>query len=231
MADDPTLERNSDGRSGARALRRRNLLRCVAVLLIAVIAAWGPAGRLGSQDQGLSEYQVKARYLYNFPLFVEWPGRAFRTPDSPFVLGIVGQDPFGGILDELASNRTLHGRKIVIHRLKRDQDLRQCQLLFISRSEKDHVGSILAKVSGGTVLTVSEIEGFSTTGGVIGLVFDDDRVRFEINLDNAASAGLTISAKLSSLARAVRRSVSSESVRRHGVTLAMNHPAKPPAIL
>ena len=74
------------------------------------------------------------------------------------------------------------------------------------------MGSILAKVAGGTVLTVSEIEGFSTTGGVIGLVFDDDRVRFEINLDNAASAGLTISAKLSSLARTVRRSASSESI-------------------
>jgi hypothetical protein len=127
------------------------------------------------------------------------------------------------------ATETLHGRRIVIQRLKRDQDLRQCQLLFISRSEKDHVGSILAKLAGGTVLTVSEIEGFSTTGGVIGLVFDDDRVRFEINLDNAASAGLTISAKLSSLARTVRRSVSSESVRRPGVTLAMDRlPSRPP---
>ena len=212
MADDPTLEKRSRGRSGGHALRRRNLLRFVALLAIALLAAFGPAGRLGSQDQGLSEYEVKARYLYSFPLFVEWPERAFRTPDSPFVLGIVGRDPFGGTLNELTTNRTLHGRKIVVQRLQRDQDLRQCQVLFISRSEKDHVGSILAKVAGGTVLTVSEIEGFSTTGGVIGLVFDDDRVRFEINLDNAASAGLTISAKLSSLARTVRRSASSESI-------------------
>src|SRR5256885_729135 len=140
MADDPTLERKSCGRPDGHA--QRSLRRGVALLVIVALAAFGSAGRLGSQDQGLSEYEVKARYLYNFPLFVEWPERAFGTPDSPFVLGIVGRDPFGGALDELTTNRTLHGRKIVIQRLKRDQDLRHCQVLFISRSEKDHVGGI-----------------------------------------------------------------------------------------
>lgn len=158
-----------------------------------------------AQDRLLSEYQVKARYLYSFPLFVEWPDQAFGTPDAPFVLGIVGHDPFGAALDDMASNGTLHGRKVIVRRLRRDQDLSRCQVLFISRSEKDHLDFILSKLAGGNVLTVSEIEGFSSSGGMIGLVFDDDRMRFEINLDRAAGAGLTISAKLSSLARTVRR--------------------------
>jgi YfiR/HmsC-like len=161
--------------------------------------------RLHAQDPPLSEYEVKARYLYSFPLFVEWPEQIFRTPDAPFVLGIVGRDPFGGALDALTNNGTLHGRKVIIRRLRRDQDLRQCQVLFISRSEEDHLDSILSQLAGGSILTVSEIEGFSSSGGMIGLVFDDDRVRFEINLDAAAGAGLTVNAKLSSLARTVRR--------------------------
>ena len=187
----------------------------IAILAVALVLQIFLAVPLPAQNEGLSEYEVKARYLYSFPLFVEWPERAFRTPDSPFVLGIVGRDPFGATLDELASNRTLHGRKIVVRRLTRDQDLRQCQLLFISRSEREHVVAILAKLAGGSVLTVSEIDGFSSTGGIIGLVFDDDRVRFEINLDTAASAGLTISAKLSSLARTVRRSASARIVQQN----------------
>jgi YfiR/HmsC-like len=161
-----------------------------------------------AQDRPLSEYEVKARYLYSFPLFVEWPQQTFRAPNAPFVLGIVGRDPFGKELDGLASNGTLHGRKVIVEHLSRDQDLRQCQVLFISRSEKDHLDAILSKLAGGSVLTVSEIEGFSSSGGMIGLVFDDDRVRFEINLDTTAEAGLIISAKLSSLARTVRRGAS-----------------------
>lgn len=227
MADDTIPEGKPHGRHSGHELSRRSLLGFIALSGVTLLAVLGPASRVLSQDQGLSEYEVKARYLYNFPLFVEWPERAFRSPDSPFVLGIVGHDPFGGTLDELTINRTLHRRRIVIQRLRRDQDLRQCQLLFISRSEKEHLSTILAKVAGGTVLTVSEIEGFTTTGGVIGLVFDDDRVRFEINLDNAATAGLTISAKLSSLARAVRRSASSESFRRPNAMLALDRPKRP----
>jgi hypothetical protein len=184
-----------------RASRRKSLIAVFAAAAFSLCQIY-------AQDRPLTEYEVKARYLYNFPLFVEWPEQAFRTPDAPFVLGIVGRDPFGPALDVLASNGTLHGRKVIVQHLSRGQDLRHCQVLFISRSEKDHLSAILAKLAGGNVLTVSEIEGFSSSGGIIGLVFDDDRVRFEINLDAAAGAGLTISAKLSSLARTVRRSAS-----------------------
>jgi YfiR/HmsC-like len=186
-------------RAGA-APRRTTSARTLVLLLLFCSLCPLPA-----QDRPLSEYEVKARYLYSFPLFVEWPEQAFHAADAPFILGIVGRDPFGTALDGLARNGVLRGRRVIVRRLTREQDLRQCQVLFISRSEKDHLNSILSMLAGGSVLTVSEIEGFSASGGIIGLVFDDDRVRFEINLDTAADAGLTISAKLSSLARTVRR--------------------------
>jgi hypothetical protein len=182
------------------ARRQKRAAAAIAFLLFSCL--FHP---LQAADRTLSEYEVKAHYLYSFPLFVEWPAQAFRAPNAPFILGIVGHDPFGSMIDSLTANATLHGRKVIVQRLNRDQDLRHCQVLFISRSEREHLEFILSKLVGGSVLTVSEIEGFSASGGIIGLVFDDDRVRFEINLDTAAGAGLTVSAKLSSLARTVRR--------------------------
>ena len=155
-----------------------------------------------AQSPTVSEYQVKAAYLYNFSKFVEWPQESFTDLDAPFVFGIVGRDPFGIAFQELL--RDVHGRKAVIEHLNWDQQLSQCHVLFISRSERKHMGAILEKVAGRSVLTVSEIDDFSSSGGIIGFVFDDDRVRFEINLDQAAKSQLKVSSKLSSMAWALK---------------------------
>jgi hypothetical protein len=42
-----------------------------------------------------TEYQVKAVFVYNFSRFVEWPPQSFTAPNEPFVIGILGSDPFG----------------------------------------------------------------------------------------------------------------------------------------
>jgi hypothetical protein len=155
-----------------------------------------------AQSQTLSEYQVKAAYLINFSRFVEWPQGSFTDPEAPLVIGIVGRDPFGTVLQDIVAK--VHGRKAVIEHLNWDQELSHCHVLFVSRSESRHIGAILAKVKGKSVLTVSEIDDFSAFGGIIGFVFEGDRVRFEINLDQAAKSQLKISSQLSSIAREVR---------------------------
>jgi hypothetical protein len=164
-----------------------------------VIVPFSPA-RAQTQAQPLSEYQVKAAYLFNFSRFVEWPQSSFSDPEAPLVIGIIGKDPFGPVVDEFM--KTVRGRRVVIEHPNWDQKLSQYHVLFISRSEKKHLGIILGKTKGSSVLTVSEIDEFCASGGIIGFVFEDDRVRFEINLDEAAKAQLKISSKLSSMARA-----------------------------
>jgi hypothetical protein len=150
------------------------------------------------------EYKVKAAFLYNFAKFVEWPAAKFPQPTSPFIIGVVGEDPFGNTLDETVKGKTINGRTIQIRRFASGEDLRQCHLLFVSRSLKDPLDTTLAGLKSESVLTVGETGQFVHQGGMINFIIVDDCVKFEINLDTTEQAGLKVSSKLSSVARVVK---------------------------
>ncbi|UCF90634.1 MAG: YfiR family protein [Desulfobacterales bacterium] len=151
------------------------------------------------------EYIVKAAFLYNFAKFVEWPADAFAEIRSPIVLGMLGEDPFGSALDSI-NHKSVGDREIVIQRLEKLADLKKCHMLFISRSEKNDLDSILAQLSGLNILTVSDMDGFALKGGIIGLFTVGNKIRFEINVDSAKRSGLQISSKLLKLAEIVNPS-------------------------
>jgi len=176
------------------------------VLLLILVATGAGAGRVpqaGAQSEPPTEYQIKAAFLYNFAKFVEWPADAFADPHAPLVLGIVGEDPFGSVLDKLVLGKTVNGRGLVIKKLKQGADLRNCHILFLSSSETKRVPQILESLQGASVLTVGERERFAQSGGVINFILEENKVRFEINSDAAARARLNISSKLLALARIV----------------------------
>ena len=149
------------------------------------------------------EYDVKAAFLLNFAKFVEWPDNAFGDRSSPLVLGIVGDDPFGGAMDRL-SEKTVNGRVLVVRRLSgATDDYKGIQMLFISASERQRVPAILKQVAGMSILTVSDLDDFCGMGGIIQLLKQDQRIRFEVNLTVGVRAHLNISSKLLGLARTV----------------------------
>lgn len=149
------------------------------------------------------EYQLKAVFLFNFAKFVEWPANAHASPDSPIVIGIVGEDPFGAVLDNAVKGERLGGRPLEVRRFKESGEVAGCHLLFISSSLKDQAGDLLHMLQGQPVLTVSETPGFAERGGVVNFVMVDSKVRFEANLQAAARQGLKMSSKLLQLARVV----------------------------
>jgi len=153
--------------------------------------------------QSPSEYEVKAVFLYNFAKFVEWPSELPSDASDPFVIGIVGRDPFGTAVEQSLLRKTLNGRPLAIKRFRNEQDARGCQVLYISASERKRVKPLLASLQGDPVLTVGDTEEFVQAGGVIAFTLEDNRVRFEINMDAAQQAGLKISSKLLSLAKIV----------------------------
>jgi len=155
------------------------------------------------EAQASGEYQVKAAFLYNFLKFVDWPAQSFASDSSPFIIGVVGDDRFNSAIDQAISGKTANGRSIIAKRFKSFKSLTYCHILFISTSERDNVRQILATTGPG-VLTVSESDGFIQSGGIINFTIVDSKVRFEINHSAADRAGVKISAKLLSLARAVR---------------------------
>jgi len=173
-----------------------------ATILLCLSVAAGLTLSLSSQaaDEPL-EYRVKAAFLLNFTKFIEWPASSFEASDSPIAVCILGDDPFGTVLDQILAGEVVNGRKLSIQRLKRAPAPRSCQVLFVSRSEKDSPKALPSPGKG--VLTVGEGEDFVREGGMIAFLIENRRVRFDINETAADNAELKLSSKLLSVARSI----------------------------
>jgi len=146
--------------------------------------------------QQVAEYELKAAFLFNFLQFVEWPADSFAAADSPIVLGVLGADPFGQSLDQLAQDAAVNGRRIVVRRYERSEDIDVCHLLFVSLGNAGRLKAVIAALNGRAILTVGDADGFLEQGGMIQFVTQDNRIRLRINLDVAKAARLTLSSKL-----------------------------------
>lgn len=173
----------------------KQLLAKIAVLglLMAVPLAGGMAI---ADDTGPSEYQVKAAFLYNFAKFVKWPETAFSGTNSPFVIGILGEDPFGPDLPLAIRGKNINGHPLSLRVGLSLAEMQQCHIVFICRKPKRNIPETVAALTKANTLTVSEIDGFTKAGGMINFVMDGSKVHFEINDQAATKAGLTISSKL-----------------------------------
>ena len=149
------------------------------------------------------EYKLKAVFLYNFVQFVDWPETAFADPQSPFIIGVLGSDPFGGTLEETVAGEIVKNRKIEVRRYKKVKDIESCHVLFLSASEASQFNSILAGLKGRSILTVSDTEKFARNGGMVRFVTENNKIRFRINLEVTRTEKLLISAKLLQLAEIV----------------------------
>lgn len=156
-----------------------------------------------AQTPASKEYQVKAACIYNFIQFVEWPTNAFAATNATFQIGVLGAAPFGSALDQTVQGESTRNRKIAVKYSQRADDLRDCQLVFICKSEKSLVEDILQKFAGRKVLTVSELPGFCRSGGMINFYLEGNKVRFEINRGAAQSEDLKVSSQLLSLGKVV----------------------------
>lgn len=153
---------------------------------------------MSSAQAPVSEYQIKAAFLYNFARFVEWP----QMTSASVRFCVYGRDPFGSILEESLQDKTIHGRRLEIRRLSNIKQVEECHVLFVSASSE--AGPVLHHLSGRPILTVSEQPGFTQSGGMINFVLKDKKIHFEINPQSAASSGLKISSQLLRLALIVK---------------------------
>jgi hypothetical protein len=150
----------------------------------------------GAQTVRASASEVQAVFLFNFAQFVDWPAEAFPDAKAPLVIGILGKDPFGSFLDETVRGETVRGRTFRIVRYRRVEEVKDCHILFISRSESKRLDSILAALKDRPILTVSNGDDFDRPGGIIRFILDENRIRLSIDLEAAQAPGLTISSKL-----------------------------------
>ena len=152
--------------------------------------------------------KVKAAYLYNFAKFIQWPDTAFEDDKAPFVIGVLGDDPFGRILDDTVKGKKIAERSVTIRRFswKEEEDrtsLKDCHILFISGSEQNRRDEIFAALKGHPVLVVSDIHEFARDGGMVEFVLEEGRIVFEITREALEKAELKVSSRLLKLARIV----------------------------
>jgi hypothetical protein len=158
---------------------------------------------LSAQQSKPEEYQVKAVYLYNFGRFVQWPAAA--ASNDSFTVCILGHDPFGAVLDNTLAGDAVGDLKLVARRISTPRDAAACRILFVSSSEASRAKEILARMEKSPVLTVSDMPGFTASGGMIQFVLKENKVRFEVNLAAAEKAGLSFSSQLLKVATDIRK--------------------------
>jgi hypothetical protein len=182
-------------RHAARRLARQIGLSASALLLLGVARV--PCAELPT------EYEVKAAYLYNFAKFVEWPPEALAGGAEPFVIAVVGNDPFGRTLDDLLATKTVQDRPLAIKRVATPEEAVRAHVAFVSASEQARLPRILQVLKNTSVLTVGDMPEFAERGGMIGFRMDGQKVRFDINPEPAEDARLRMSSQLLKLARIV----------------------------
>jgi hypothetical protein len=142
------------------------------------------------------EYDLKAAFLFNFAQFVEWPPEAFSDASAPFVIGVLGEDPFGKSLDEIVAHEAVHSRKIVVRRYRNVQEIETCHILYVGGTEASGLSRALAQLDGRHILTVGETDLFTRNNGIIQFLVVENKLRLRINVDAAKMAKLSISSQL-----------------------------------
>ena len=181
-----------------RAISLGRFLPCVVcIVALSSAAVTAQRGAVASP-----EYDIKAAYLYNFVTYTEWPANAFVSADAPLRVCIVGEDPFGSVLERTVHGEVIAGRRLVVERFPRPERLPQCHLVFVPRATPPV--PILDAVATAPVLTIGESGAFADAGGIIVFVPESGRIRFEVNRTQAGRRGLRLNARLLQVARRVR---------------------------
>jgi hypothetical protein len=152
------------------------------------------------------EYRIKAAYLFNFGRYTHWPVGTWSNKQAPFVIGILGTNPFGSALSQIASQKPLQDRKIVVHHFKDLSEYQPCQILYVSEDVPlQEQKEIIKKLSNTKVLLVGERHSFLEEGGMVAFLLEANKVRFGVNLDKVEQNNLKISSKVIKLAAIVKK--------------------------
>ncbi|HET9810568.1 MAG TPA: YfiR family protein [Sphingomicrobium sp.] len=146
-----------------------------------------------------SASEVKAAFLPRFARYVTWPPSARPSGSEPFVLCVIGNDPFGNSLDVAVRSQSVDGRRIVVRRMDSASGSGGCHIAFVAGSRSQPIGQQLAALRGRPILTVTD-SGNGGQHGMIHFSIVSGRVRFFIDEAEARGRGLTISSRLLALA-------------------------------
>ncbi len=166
------------------------------ILLIFSLACQLPANSFAGN---ISEYTVKAAFIYNFARFTQWPDES-----DELLICVYGRDPFGDSIDTL-SGKQVQDRTIKVIKTKLIEEVKSCHIVFLNiiPPERRLFAGALQAIKGSHVLTIADAKNVVDFGVMIGLKFDNDKIAFDVNHTIAKASDIEISAKLLRLAQEV----------------------------
>ena len=179
----------------------QRLFGAYAAALVFCLAASLPAH---AATREVPEAELKAAYLYNFGLFTKWPDKAFAASDAPFIIGVLGDDPFKEELDKIAATETVNKRAIKIVRAPSGAPPPEAHILYVAPSEKKRYAEILEALQKKPVLTVAEEAPFCRLGGAVRFNRTGSKISLVINPAAARAAGLKVGTDLLAIAQIER---------------------------
>jgi hypothetical protein len=155
--------------------------------------------RLVAFAQDVTEPALKAAFIYNFARFTTWPADLPAT-DS-FAICVLGDSAVADALERAVAGRQLRERPITVSRVNPGAPKRGCQILYVSGVPVRQAADVVGELREAPVLTISNIDGFASAGGMTQFFFEHGQLRFRIHLESAKRAGLQISSRLLVMAR------------------------------
>ncbi len=179
-------------------LMGRKHLRVMALGLVCFLSTGIPR----ALAQEVSEYQVKAAYLYSFAKFIDWPAKDLEQP-ATFRICVLNNKPFEDTLAPIVKGMAVRGHSIELLAVHNADEARNCHILFIGAVQNRNASPLLEAIKDKSVLTVGETTEFMEEGGMINFVVENEHVHFRVNQRVASQAGLHISSRLLSVAKVV----------------------------
>ena len=173
-------------------------------LCVTLVLSFG-ASTAWAAPKSEAEKQVRAQFVYNFANFVEWPEDAFAKPDSPIKVCLFGRVFFAPYL--YSFNGSLIGNRILeVSKADDMDDIRAgCHILYVGEDERVRLPTFWGQIRYIYVLSIGERQGFADKGGIVNILRTQDRVQFDVNIENALINGLFLDSDLLALARLIKR--------------------------
>ena len=181
------------------AMRWKRLCTLIVLSITILLSSLSSAG---SED----EYYRKAALFKVLCQYIQWPKSSdVNDPLKPFVIGVIGSNPFGSILETAYSREEnkIKNKKVEIRHISKMEEIENCHILFISKSLDKELEEILAFTTGKPILTIGETKGYAQRGVLFNLYISRNEIRFEINALALRESGLIPSSQLLSVAKIV----------------------------
>lgn len=184
----------------SRRAGRRLRAALAALSLAAAGLSLAPPVTAAAPPVVASAERVQAAYLHRFLNYVEWPPAALPQADTPYVIGVAGDDTVADELARIAAGRSVNNRGVIVKRLLPTDSLNGVHMLFIGSGERGRQAGWLRVAKGQPILAVTATEGGLDQGSAINFQVVEGRVRFEVSVDAAEHGGLRLNSRLFSVA-------------------------------